>query len=49
MTLQNKLLASGDIFILQPFEIADPTFHTDCEIICVKTPSANDKVSFEIK
>ena len=49
MTLQNKLLTSGDIFTLYPFEIADPTFHTDCEIVCVKTPSANDKTSFEIK
>ena len=49
MTLQNKLLTSGDIFTLQPFEIADPTFHTDCEIICVKTPSTNDKISFKIK
>lgn len=49
MTLQNKLLTSGDIFTLYPFEIADPTFHTDCEIICVKIPSANDKISFKIK
>ena len=49
MTLQNKLFTSGDIFTLYPFEIADPTFYTDCEIICVKTPSINDKVSFEIK
>jgi hypothetical protein len=49
MTLQNKLLTSGDIFTLNPFEIADPTFHTDCEIVCIKTPSVNDKISFEIK
>ena len=49
MTLQNKLLTSGDIFTLNPFEIADPTFHTDCEIVCVKTPSANDKISFIIQ
>ena len=49
MTLQNKLLTSGDIFTLEPFEIADPEFLTDCEIICVKTPSANDKISFKTK
>ena len=49
MTLQNRLLTSGDIFTLEPFEIADPEFLTDCEIICVKTPSANDKISFKIK
>ena len=49
MILQNRLLTSGDIFTLEPFEIADPEFLTDCEIICVKTPSANDKISFKIK
>jgi len=49
MTLQNKVLTSGDIFTLEPFEIADPEFLTDCEIVCIKTPSANDKISFEIK
>jgi hypothetical protein len=49
MTLQNRLLTSGDIFTLEPFEIADPEFLTDCEIICVKTPSANDKISFKVK
>jgi len=48
MFLQNRLLSSGDIFTLEPYEIADPNFITDCEIICVKTPSANDKVSFII-
>ena len=49
MILQNKVLTSGDIFTLEPFEIADPEFLTDCEIICVKTPSANDKINFKIK
>lgn len=44
MTLQNKELTSGDIFILEPWEIADPVFLEDCEMICVKTPSKNDKV-----
>ena len=48
MTLQNRLLTSGDIFTLEPFEIADPEFLTDCEIICVKTPSANDKINFKL-
>jgi len=40
MTLQNKSLKSGDIFILEPYEIADPIFNEDCTILCVKTPSA---------
>ena len=43
MTLQGKELNSGDIFIMEPYEITDPVFIEDCEIICVKTPSDNDK------
>lgn len=46
MLLQNKELNGNDIFILEPYEIADPTFLEDCEIICVKTKSVNDKVKF---
>lgn len=44
MTIQNKELNGGDIFIIEPWEITDPVFLEDCEIICVKTPSKNDKV-----
>ena len=29
----------GQIFIIEPNEIADPIFYEDCEVICVKTPS----------
>ena len=29
----------GDIFILEPKEVADPIFHEDCKIVCVKKPS----------
>jgi quercetin dioxygenase-like cupin family protein len=39
MILCEKNLKQGDIFILEPNEIAEPTFLTDCEIVCVKTPS----------
>lgn len=49
MKLQNKELKSGDIFVLEPFEIADPEFLEDCEIVCVKTKSVNDKVKFKIQ
>jgi len=49
MTIQGKLLSSGDIFILKPYEIADPEFLIDTEIICVKTPSLNDKISVILK
>jgi hypothetical protein len=49
MVIQGQHLENGDIFTLYPYEIADPVFLTDCKIICVKTPSSNDKISFEIK
>jgi len=45
MILQGKELKTGDVFILEPYEIADPEFLEDTEIICVKTPSINDKIS----
>lgn len=32
-------LVSGDTFILDPYEVADPIFHEDCTIVCVKIPS----------
>lgn len=40
MRVLGKDLFSGDIFVINPFEIVDPTFVEDCEIITVKTPSA---------
>ncbi|CAB5218220.1 hypothetical protein UFOVP204_102 [uncultured Caudovirales phage] len=47
MILQGKTLIAGDIFVLEPYEIADPKFLTDCEIVCVKYPGVtNDKVVF---
>jgi mannose-6-phosphate isomerase-like protein (cupin superfamily) len=39
MTIQNELIQPGTIFILYPHEIADPIFHEDCVIVCIKTPS----------
>lgn len=44
MIMQNIELNAGDIFILHPFEVADPEFLEDTQLICVKTPSSNDKV-----
>ena len=45
MTLQNTTLKSGDVFIINPYEIADPVFIEDCKILIVKTPSIkNDKI-----
>ena len=42
MTLQGKTLKGGDIFIIHPYEIADPIFLEDCAIVCIKTPAAKD-------
>lgn len=39
MIIQNKELNEGDIFILNPFEIADPEFLENCIVLIVKTPS----------
>ena len=44
MIIQGENLKSGDIFVLEPYEIADPVFLEDCEIVCVKNQSINDKV-----
>jgi quercetin dioxygenase-like cupin family protein len=39
MRLCDIELVAGDTFILEPNEIADPTFHEDCTIVCIKVPS----------
>jgi hypothetical protein len=39
MKIQNQIIEEGDIFILSPYEIADPIFLEDCEVLIVKTPS----------
>jgi mannose-6-phosphate isomerase-like protein (cupin superfamily) len=43
MQMQDTILNAGDIFIMYPWEITKPEFLEDCEIICVKVPSGNDK------
>jgi quercetin dioxygenase-like cupin family protein len=39
MTIQDKDLKSGDVFVIEPNEIADPEFLEDCELVVVKVPS----------
>lgn len=39
MRIQETELNTGDIFTIYPFEVADPEFLEDCELIVVKTPS----------
>jgi quercetin dioxygenase-like cupin family protein len=40
MYVCNVELKAGDVFIIEPNEVADPVFHEDCTIVCVKIPSA---------
>lgn len=48
MIIQNVELSGGTIFTLYPFEIANPVFLEDCEIICVKLPGVRgDKIIIE--
>ena len=38
-------LCKGDIFVIEPNEVADPVFHEDCTILCVKVPGdSTDKI-----
>ena len=39
MKVCGKKIKPGQIFIIEPNEIADPIFYEDCEIVCIKTPS----------
>ena len=42
------LINQGDIFIFEQYDVADPIFLEDCELIVVKTPSIqNDKYKVE--
>jgi quercetin dioxygenase-like cupin family protein len=39
MLIGGKELVSGDIFIFNPEEIADPIFLEDCRVLVIKVPS----------
>lgn len=41
MRICNTDLEAGDIFVIEPNEVADPIFYEDCTIICVKVPSSS--------
>lgn len=44
MIIQGRELNSGDVFVFEKNEIADPIFLEDCTVVCVKVPSLpNDK------
>ena len=42
MVLNGVRLSSGDVFILDPYEITDVKFIKECSVVCVKTPSIPD-------
>lgn len=39
MIIKQTKIEPGDIFIIEPNEIADPIFLEDCTVLCIKTPS----------
>jgi quercetin dioxygenase-like cupin family protein len=39
MSICGEEILPGEIFVLEPGEVAEPTFHEDCKIVCIKTPS----------
>lgn len=50
MLLQGKELKTGNVFSLEPYEIADPEFLEPTAIVVIKTPSIpSDKYKIEIK
>jgi len=48
LSINDQLISVGDVFIIEPMEVAVPTFHEDCRVLCVKVPSLpNDKYEVE--
>jgi len=39
MTIGGNSLRAGDIFLIEPNEVADPVFLSDCKVLVIKTPS----------
>ena len=39
MKIQDQYIEAGDIFVIDPWEIADPIFLEDCKVVIVKYPS----------
>lgn len=39
MTIANTTISPGDVFVFNPMDVADPVFHEDCIVVCVKVPS----------
>jgi len=39
MIIKKMTIEPGDIFVLEPYEIANPEFLEDCVVMCIKVPS----------
>ena len=37
--VNNEIFSTGDILVINPYEIVDPLFLEDTEVIIIKTPS----------
>ena len=42
MIINEQEFNAGDIFILEPYEVSEPTFLTDVELVVVRAPSVKD-------
>ena len=40
--INDEIFSTGDIFVIYPNEIADPTFLEDSEVVIIKMPSNTD-------
>jgi len=50
MTMSGEPINEGEIFIMEPGEVAIPEFLEDCYVVCVKAPSLpGDKYIVESK
>jgi len=38
MRICGETINEGDLFIIDPYEVADPEFLEDCYIMCIKSP-----------
>lgn len=49
MKIADQVIESGQVFVLEPYEVADPVFLEDCLVVVVKTPSVvQDKYIFAV-
>lgn len=39
MKMHGKIIEPNTIFIMEPYEVADPEFLEDCEVLIIKVPS----------